>query len=96
MANEHRKTTSLPGRIWNWFKNQFVQDVPGESALCEFDCRNGHCSLDEWETCSRRLDRAAGELMPDCDSSIKKCEKCDQDGKQVSTNSLSRGINRAD
>jgi hypothetical protein len=51
-------------RLWRWVKDQIVQDVPKDNALCEFDCRKEHCTLGEWETCERRLDKAAGEIMP--------------------------------
>ena len=51
-------------RVWQWVANQFVQDVPTESALCEYDCRKGQCCSGEWEVCERRLHKAAGELMP--------------------------------
>jgi len=50
--------------IWRWLRNQIVQDVPEDSALCEFDCRKGQCTTEEWEGCDRRLNKAAGELMP--------------------------------
>jgi len=47
-----------------WAKNLLIQDVPSDIALCEFDCRKDQCRDDEWETCDRRLTRAAGELSP--------------------------------
>jgi hypothetical protein len=50
--------------LWRWVKDQIVQDVPKDSALCEFDCRKEQCTIGEWETCERRLDKGAGELMP--------------------------------
>ena len=51
-------------RIWRWLRNQIVQEVPEDSALCEFDCRKDQCTVGEWESCDRRLNKAAGELMP--------------------------------
>ena len=45
-------------------RNQIIQDVPEDIGLCEFDCRTGQCTQDEWESCQRRLNRAEGELMP--------------------------------
>jgi hypothetical protein len=48
-------------RLWRWVKDQIVQDVSKESAICEFDCRKEQCTMGEWETCERRLDKAAGE-----------------------------------
>ena len=47
-----------------WVRNQIIQDVPEDVALCEFDCRKGNCTNEEWESCGRRLDRAEGELLP--------------------------------
>ena len=38
-----------------WLKEQIVQDVPEDIALCEFDCRKGQCRMGEWESCERRL-----------------------------------------
>lgn len=51
-------------RLWHWIKDQIVQNVPKDIALCEFDCRKEQCTMEEWETCERRLDKAAGDLMP--------------------------------
>lgn len=49
---------------WAWLRRQIVDDVPEADALCEFDCRRLQCQVGEWETCERRLARAADELMP--------------------------------
>ena len=49
---------------WGWLRRQVVDDVPPGDALCEFDCRKSQCNEGEWETCERRLQNAAGELMP--------------------------------
>jgi hypothetical protein len=51
-------------RVWRFFMNQLVQDAPEADMLCEFDCRKEQCTVGEWQTCERRLRRAAGELMP--------------------------------
>lgn len=51
-------------RFGQWTRSLLVQDVPEEIAVCEFDCRKGECSHDEWERCERRLTKAAGELSP--------------------------------
>ena len=50
--------------IWDWVAGQVIGEVPEDSALCEYDCRKLQCTEGEWETCERRLQRAAGELMP--------------------------------
>jgi len=55
---------NLLRNIWDWVQGQFVAEVPGDDALCEFDCRKPQCMESEWENCTRRLQRAAGELMP--------------------------------
>jgi len=51
-------------QFWQWFKRQWINDVPEDIAMCEFDCRKGQCLYDEWESCERRITRGAGELMP--------------------------------
>ena len=50
--------------IWDWLEGLFAGEVPLDDALCEFDCRKPQCYEGEWENCTRRLQRAAGELMP--------------------------------
>jgi len=51
--------------ILDWVRRQIVEEVPEDSALCEFDCRKPQCHEGEWASCERRLQRAAGELMPE-------------------------------
>ena len=51
-------------KVWDWVAGQFIGEVPEDDALCEFDCRKPQCHEGEWESCARRLQRAAGELMP--------------------------------
>jgi len=48
--------------IWDRAKGHLGSEVSSDDALCEFDCRKPQCV--EWEYCSRRLQQAAGELMP--------------------------------
>ena len=55
---------NLIRNIWKWVARQIARDVPEDDALCEFDCRKPQCLEGEWGTCMRRLQRAAGELMP--------------------------------
>ena len=50
--------------VLRWLKQQVVQDVPDELALCEFDCRKEQCTHHEWATCERRINRAAEGLFP--------------------------------
>ncbi len=58
------KPASLFRRLRRWVTNQMVQEVPGDIALCEFDCRKQQCTTKEWATCERRISGAAGELKP--------------------------------
>jgi hypothetical protein len=55
---------NLLRNIWDWAPGQFVGEVPEDNALCEFDCRKPQCIEGEWENCMRRLQQAAGELLP--------------------------------
>lgn len=64
MPAEMRKNKRPIRAIWRWLRNQVVQEVPEDSAICEFDCRKEQCVQAEWATCERRLSHAAGELMP--------------------------------
>jgi hypothetical protein len=48
-----------------WVADKIIQDVPEDTALCEFDCQKGQCTDGEWANCDRRIKRAAGELWPD-------------------------------
>jgi len=51
-------------KMWGWAAEKVIREVPQDEALCEFDCRKPQCKAGEWESCNRRLQRAAGELMP--------------------------------
>jgi hypothetical protein len=51
-------------RFGRWLRDQIVQDVPEDIALCELDCRKEQCEMGEWKGCERRLSKAAGELIP--------------------------------
>lgn len=50
--NEECCSVSLRDRLMS----HLVQPVPDGLALCEFSCSKTHCSVSEWEHCSRRLD----------------------------------------
>lgn len=52
-------------KVWQWLKDQILQDVPEVDGLCEYDCRKQQCTKEEWATCERRIHRAAGELWPE-------------------------------
>lgn len=56
---------TLHRKMWQWLKDQIVQEVPEADALCEYDCRKQQCTEEEWATCERRIHKAAGELWPE-------------------------------
>lgn len=56
---------NLTYRFASWMMSHIIQDVQEENAVCEYDCRKPQCTESEWMSCRRRLERAAGELMPD-------------------------------
>jgi len=64
MTKARRKESGLLKRVWQWFKDQWIREVPEEFALCEFDCRKLQCLEGEWDTCERRLSHASGVMMP--------------------------------
>jgi hypothetical protein len=49
-------------RLWQWFKDQWISEVPEDLAPCEFDCHKAQCFEGEWDTCQRRLAHASGGL----------------------------------
>lgn len=59
-SNRRKRFERLSQRI----REQFIQTVPEEIALCEFDCRKASCSAEQWRTCERRMRKAKGELTP--------------------------------
>ena len=56
---------TLHRKIWQWLKDQITQDVLEADGLCEYDCRKQQCTEEEWATCERRINKAAGELWPE-------------------------------
>ena len=50
-------------RLREWLAGQFIGDVPGEIAQCEFGCRKGQCTSGEWESCMNR-NRTISRLAP--------------------------------
>jgi hypothetical protein len=65
MTDFAKKVPRPWARFVPWIKDQWVRSVPGEIAVCEFDCRKDQCLEGEWVSCERRITRAAGELRPD-------------------------------
>jgi hypothetical protein len=48
------------GMVWGTLSMRFLRMMP----LCEFACCKPQCADGEWEYCTRRLQLAAGELVP--------------------------------
>ena len=65
---ESPNRNGILSRFCHWVGELIVQDVPEDSALCEFDCQKGQCTVSEWQHCERRLSRAAGELWPEAET----------------------------
>ncbi len=42
------------GKLLDWLKIP-VASVPDEIAVCEFECGEQECRLQDWENCERRL-----------------------------------------
>lgn len=82
-------------QLWRWVADQVAQDVPTDIALCEYDCRKGQCILEEWETCDRRLHKAAGELMPAADQNLGK-EQSETGSPKVETTSVQTAASALD
>jgi len=64
MSSDAMRAPGILGPLWTRIKRWWVLEVPEGDALCEFDCRKEQCRDGEWASCSRRLSKAAGELMP--------------------------------
>jgi len=50
-------TIHLPFSLANLLrslKSSIVQQVPAESATCEFDCHRDTCSAKRWQSCDKR------------------------------------------
>ena len=47
-------------KLLHWLKNS-VAEVPGEIAVCEFDCSRTQCLRGDWLNCERRLQAQAPE-----------------------------------
>jgi hypothetical protein len=37
-----------------WLMKNFVQEVPEQISVCEFDCPNHECTINDWVSCERR------------------------------------------
>lgn len=64
MNDAFSRTKAALIRLGQRVKSEVVRDVPEDIALCEFDCRRMRCTIGQWATCERRLQKCAGELKP--------------------------------
>ena len=64
MSEETLKSNETSRGIWQWLQDQFIQTVPDDCAVCEYNCRKCQCTSGEWESCARRLNKPAGETIP--------------------------------
>jgi len=63
MSGADTPASGFLAQTWRWLKDKIVGEVPPEVALCEFDCRKGQCTQEEWANCERRLSRAGMVLL---------------------------------
>jgi|APFre7841882630_1041343.scaffolds.fasta_scaffold496683_1 hypothetical protein len=66
MKKKHKNRDKY--KFWQYLKDQIIQMVPDEIAICEFDCRREHCLMDNWKTCANRKKYLlASNQLPDKD-----------------------------
>ena len=66
MKKKHKNHNKF--KFWQYLKDQIIQMVPDEIAICEFDCRREHCLMDNWKTCANRKKYLlASNHLPDKD-----------------------------
>lgn len=46
-----------------WFLKNFVQEVPEQLSICEFDCPNNECTISDWVACELRQQALLQERM---------------------------------
>jgi hypothetical protein len=39
----------------DWLRQRFIQEIPDELSVCEFECRLKKCSESHWTKCELRL-----------------------------------------
>lgn len=59
MAERRPPTAGLLSRLWFRLKNEWIQDVPEEKAVCGFDCRKERCLFDDRSAGKWRFAREA-------------------------------------
>lgn len=55
MSGLYRKGVSYLHGLRKRLRNLVIRDVPEDYQSCEFDCREVHCSVGNWEECEKRL-----------------------------------------
>jgi hypothetical protein len=46
-------------RLWRQATDRLMETVPEDVAVCGFDCRSGSCTIRQWKTWERRIQKAA-------------------------------------
>ncbi len=63
MPTDDKNKAGGPRRLWQWFVERWVSNVPAEIMVCEFECRKEQCLQGEWDTCEQRILRSAEKLL---------------------------------
>jgi hypothetical protein len=45
-----------------WFLKNFVQEVPEQLSVCEFDCTNHECTIRDWAACKLHQQAQSQEI----------------------------------
>ena len=46
-----------------WLMKNLVEEVPEQLSVCEFDCPNHECTINDWASCERREQALLQERM---------------------------------
>ena len=65
MTDEKCNHAESKGTLRDRLLGHWVQTVPEDSAICEFDCSKTECSNSEWQHCKRRLDSLKHDEPPE-------------------------------
>jgi len=68
LAKNSNSRGNLGQRLWQWIRGNWISEVPGEMAVCEFECREGECQAGDWESCDRRLSQLSERSESDIET----------------------------
>lgn len=62
MGSKRKERGGSFEKLWRWITRRISKRVPDAVSVCEFDCRETDCVLENWEKCEYRTNfpRAAG------------------------------------